>query len=177
MNKFSNCEKTWRNLRCVLLKKNYSQKATHCMIPTTWLLEKSRNIETVKRPMVAKVWGAGREGWTEHRELFTVVKLLCMNIKGWVLSLFSYSVVPNSWRPNGLYPARLLCLWDFSGKKTRWVAFVFSRGSSHPGIEPTSLAWADGFFTTDPPGKPIRLDTSHHPFVYIHREYNTEKRS
>ena len=118
-----------------------------------------------------------REGWTEHRELFTVVKLLCMNIKRWVLSLFSYSVVPNSWRPNGLYPARLLCLWDFSGKNTRWVAFVFSRGSSHPGIEPTSLAWADGFFTTDPPGKPIRLDTSHHPFVYIHREYNTEKRS
>ena len=29
----------------------------------------------------------------------------------------------------------------------------FSTGSSHPGIEPTSLALAGGFFTTEPPGE------------------------
>ena len=29
----------------------------------------------------------GREGGTEHRELFTVVKLLCVTLQGWVLLL------------------------------------------------------------------------------------------
>ena len=28
------------------------------------------------------------------------------------------SVASNSWWPHGLYPARLLCPWDFSGKNT-----------------------------------------------------------
>ena len=31
-----------------------------------------------------------------------------------------------------------------------------------PGIEPTSLALAGGFFTTDPPGKPQRKNTLNH---------------
>ena len=35
-----------------------------------------------------------------------------------------------------------------------WVAISSSRGSSWPGIEPTSPALAGGFFTTEPPGKP-----------------------
>ena len=36
-----------------------------------------------------------------------------------------------------------------------WVAISFPR-SSDPGIEPTSAALADEFFTTEPPGKPPR---------------------
>jgi len=36
-----------------------------------------------------------------------------------------------------------------------WIAISYSRGSSDPGIEPTSLAMAGRFFTTEPPGKPI----------------------
>ena len=38
------------------------------------------------------------------------------------------------------------------------VAIPFSRGSSQPEIKPTSLmspALAGGFFTTEPPGKPL----------------------
>ena len=35
-----------------------------------------------------------------------------------------------------------------------WVAILFSRGSSDPGIEPMSPALAGGVFTTAPPGKP-----------------------
>ena len=34
-----------------------------------------------------------------------------------------------------------------------WVAISFSRGFSYPGIEPISLALAEGFFITEPPGK------------------------
>ena len=33
------------------------------------------------------------------------------------------------------------------------VAISFSRGSSWPGIKPVSPTLADGFFTTEPPGK------------------------
>ena len=32
--------------------------------------------------------------------------------------VFSHSVVSNSLRPHGLYPTRLLCPWNFSGKNT-----------------------------------------------------------
>ena len=35
-----------------------------------------------------------------------------------------------------------------------WVVVSFSRGSSDPGIEPTSPAFAGRCFTTEPPGKP-----------------------
>ena len=49
---------------------------------------------------------------------------------------------------HGILQARLL--W--------WVAISSSKESSDPGIEPmtlTSPALAGGFFTTEPPGKPI----------------------
>ena len=36
-----------------------------------------------------------------------------------------------------------------------WVAISFSRGSSDPGMEPGSPALAGGFFTTQPPRKPM----------------------
>ena len=36
-----------------------------------------------------------------------------------------------------------------------WVAIPFSRGSSDPGIKPTSPALTGRFFTTVPPGKPV----------------------
>ena len=34
------------------------------------------------------------------------------------LLLFSHQVMSNSLRPHGLWPARLLCPWDFPGKNT-----------------------------------------------------------
>ena len=44
----------------------------------------------------------------------------------------SRSVVSDSLQPHGLQPARLLCPWHIPGKKTKWVAVSFSRGSSQP---------------------------------------------
>ena len=36
-----------------------------------------------------------------------------------LLLLLSHSAVSDSFRPYGLWPARLLCLWDSPGKSTR----------------------------------------------------------
>ena len=47
---------------------------------------------------------------------------------------------------------RILCLWDFPGKKPEWVAISCSRGSSQP-RDQTPQVLAGGFFTTDPPRK------------------------
>ena len=50
--------------------------------------------------------------------------LFCCTLNGeCFLKVLSHSVVSDSW-PHGLYPARLLCLWDFSGKNTG-VGFYF----------------------------------------------------
>ena len=51
---------------------------------------------------------------------------------------------------HGILQARIL----------QWVVIFSSRGSSDPGIEPMFLespALAGGFFTTEPPGKPLEM--------------------
>ena len=65
------------------------------------------------------------------------------------------SVVSDSLRPYGLYPARLLCPWDSPGKNTRvGCHFSFSRGSFRPRDWTCISCLAGRFFTTEPPGKP-----------------------
>ena len=58
--------------------------------------------------------------------------------------------------PHGLEPSRLFCPWDFPGKNTRResVAIPFSRASSWTWGWSHIFCIADGFFTTEPPGKP-----------------------
>ena len=43
----------------------------------------------------------------------------------------------------------------FPGKNLEWVAIFSSRDLPDPGVKPTSPASADGFFTTEPLGKPV----------------------
>ena len=62
----------------------------------------------------------------------------------------SCSVVSDSLGPLGLQLSRLLCPWDFPGKK-KGVGCHFP----DPGIKPASPALAGGFFTTEPPGKSL----------------------
>ena len=68
------------------------------------------------------------------------------------------SVVPNSLRPHGLQPTRLLCPWDFPVKNTGVGCHFLLQGDlSNPGIKHASLvspALAGGFFTAVLPGKP-----------------------
>ena len=60
--------------------------------------------------------------------------------------------------PADLYPAKLLCLWDYLGKNTGVGCHFLLQGNlPDPGIEPTSPvspALAGRFFITEPPGKP-----------------------
>ena len=54
--------------------------------------------------------------------------------------------------PPGSFAPRI-----FQARILEWVIISFSRGSSDPGIKPTSHvspALAGGFFTIEPPGKP-----------------------
>ena len=80
--------------------------------------------------------------------------MLCVCVCGCVCVL-SHSVVSNSLRPHGLYPARLLCPWNFPGKNAGLgYHFPFPGNLPDPGIEsesPVSPALAGGFFITEPP--------------------------
>ena len=40
------------------------------------------------------------------------------NVMNYLFGVYVCSAVYNSWRPHGLWPARFLCPWDFSGKNT-----------------------------------------------------------
>ena len=71
--------------------------------------------------------------------------------------MLSHSVMSDSLPPQGLQPARLLCLWNFTGNNTAVRPFPTPGDLPNPGIESPSLtfpALAGRFFTTAPPGKP-----------------------
>ena len=69
-----------------------------------------------------------------------------------ILLVCACSVVSDTLQPHGLYPARLLCSWDFPGKNTGvGCCFPLPGDLLDPGIKPTSPALAGGFFTTAPP--------------------------
>ena len=58
--------------------------------------------------------------------------------------------------PHRLHTSRLLCPWDFPGKNIGvGCQFPSLEDLPDPGINPVSPALADGFFPTEPPGKPI----------------------
>ena len=59
----------------------------------------------------------------------------------------SLSIVSDTLQPHGLWPARLLCPWNFPGKNLEWVAISFSRGSSRPRDQTQVFCIADRFFT------------------------------
>ena len=80
---------------------------------------------------------------------FYCTKWICHTMKIVLLCLTLRTV------SHGLYPARLLCLWNFLGQNTGVGSIPFSRGSSRP-RDGTQVSFvADGLFTTEPPpGKP-----------------------
>ena len=71
------------------------------------------------KAMVFPVVMYGCESWT-------IKKAVCV----------SHSVMSNSLWPNGLYPTRLPCPWDFPGKNPRVGSpFLLQRNLPEPGIE------------------------------------------
>ena len=73
-------------LSCILLRERYQpEKATYCRIPTTQHSGKGKSMETLTRPVVARIKGEG----AMNRALGTVraVKLLCVYHSGGHTSL------------------------------------------------------------------------------------------
>ena len=68
------------------------------------------------------------------------------------------SVVPDSLQPHE--PCQALCPWDSPGRKTGVGSVPFSRGSSGPGIEPTSPASQADSLPSEPPAKPKRQESA-----------------
>ena len=83
INKLSGHKKTWRNFKCMLLKKNSQpEKATHCTILTIWYYGKGKTIELEgkkKKSMVSQVQEEGnRNELVEHRVLLGFMKVFCV---------------------------------------------------------------------------------------------------
>ena len=78
-----------------------------------------------------------------------------------LLLLFSHSVMSDSLRPMGLTVAHQAPLSMAFPRQEHWSELPFPPPGDLPkrGIKPTSPALAEGFFTTEPPGKPPNLFT------------------
>ena len=64
------------------------------------------------------------------------------------------SVMSDTLRPHGLYPARLLCPWDSPGKDTGVGRHFLLQGNlPDPGMDPHLLHWQAGSLPLAPPGK------------------------
>ena len=86
----------------------------------------------------------------------TVSSLLLHVASCVILCACMRSVITNSLRPRGLYPASLLCPWDFPCKNTRLDCYFLLQGIFlSQGLNPRLLHWQVGSLTTEPPGKPF----------------------
>ena len=84
-----------------------------------------------------------------------VVHIIWASLKLRYFLLWIYWVLSDSLRSHGLYPARLLCPWDFPGKDTEVTCHFLLQGMFlTQGSNPRLLHWQAEFFTTEPPGKP-----------------------
>ena len=77
----------------------------------------------------------------------------------WGVGVLSCSVMSDSLRLFGLWPARLLCPWDFF-KQEYWSGLLFSSPGDlpNPGVEltsPVSLALQADSLPTESSGKPL----------------------
>ena len=82
------------------------------------------------------------------------VLIMCVCVSCFVMS--------DSWQPHELWPARLLCPWDFPGKNTGMGCHFLPQGifltqGSNPGIKPRSPVLQADSLPSDPPRKPCSL--------------------
>lgn len=76
----SQAMKRLRNLKCILVSAgSQSEKAMYCVI-STMTSGKNKTMETVKRSMVVRGWGAGRRKRRigEAQRIFRAVKIFCL---------------------------------------------------------------------------------------------------
>ena len=97
--------------------------------------------------------------WMQELCLLVFISPLLNTVSGIVKWGESHSVVSDSLPPYGLYSRGLL-----QARVLEWVAFLFSRGSSNPGIEPRSSALQVDLFPDEPQGKPKNTGVVAYPF-------------
>ena len=70
-------------------------------------------------------------------------------------AVLRHSILPDSLRPHGLQPTRLLCAWGFP-RQEHWSGLPCPPPGDlpNPGIEPRSTALQEDSLPTEPPGKP-----------------------
>ena len=90
-----------------------------------------------------------------QRSVYLKAKNCCLFAKSW----------PTLLQAPGLWPARLLCPWDFPSKNTGVGCHSLLQGIPDPRVELKSPALAGGFFTTESPGKPPKAKDTHHIFL------------
>ena len=90
--------------------------------------------------------------------------------------LLSYSVVSDSLRSEGLWPARLLCPcpWNYPSRTDGVGCHVLLQRifPTQGSVSPAAPALAGGFFTTEPPRKWIETRGNEHPAAYETGPYN-----
>ena len=65
-NEQSSHEKTWGNLQCMLPReRSQTEKATYCMIPTTWHSGKDKTMKTIERSVIARGLGIEMNRWSK----------------------------------------------------------------------------------------------------------------
>ena len=84
---------------------------------------------------------------------------------------------PTLLQPHGMQPAPVGFHGSFvhgisQARIQEWAAVSFCRGLPDPGVKTTSPTLADGFFTTEPPGKPRHLVVKHVSLSTLMLEYS-----
>ena len=95
-----------------------------------------------------------------NSDLYIIIKtkhLPLLSLVSWSDFVLVASVVSDSVRPHGLWPARLLCPWDSPGNNTGVGSHVLLQGifltkGSNPGLL-CLLRWQAGSLPLTPPGK------------------------
>ena len=130
-------------------------------------------METVKRPVVARLWEGGkhRQSTGVFRDCFVThcsggYKSSCCFCRHLVAQSRLTLRSPMDGNPPGSSVHGIL-----QARTLDWAAIASSRGIFlTQELNPCLLHWQADSFTTEPPGRP----TSHHTCVRICRKYNTQ---
>ena len=123
-------------------------KTETCLIMVNWWIQRSVGSHVpvcvcvcvwCHQNILTQAWSLYSQAVTlgilEVFKLKPIFKSRLWYSKGTVSSrccVLSHSVVSDSLRPRGLYPARLLCPWNFSGKNAGVGCIPSAGGSSRP---------------------------------------------
>ena len=162
------CDLTWKQRFCRLFKLKWLSSGTYLVVPwlSTHLTMQKMQVQSLIRERDPTCPGAtkptGHNYWSPHNPKVKGHKQKLLVPRGRSLmrhlrpcAVLSRLVVSDSFRPHGLYPARLLCPWRFS-RQGYWRRFPSPLPTElpNPRIEPRSPALQADSLPSEPQGKP-----------------------